>query len=56
MIRKSNNIQHFMASNFTSMSKKMILNNLNKVILTNQSGKIISVSDIIELEKLILLD
>ncbi|MFL2666301.1 MAG: hypothetical protein ACJ0NM_02850 [Flavobacteriaceae bacterium] len=55
-IRKSNNIQHFMVSNFTSMSKKMILNNLNKVILTDQSGKITSVSDIIELEKFILLD
>jgi len=55
-IRKSSNIQHFMASDFTSMSKKMILNNLNKVILTDKAGKIISVSNIIKLEKSILLD
>tara|TARA_B100000929_G_scaffold99525_1_gene78198 strand:- start:284 stop:1675 length:1392 start_codon:yes stop_codon:yes gene_type:complete len=56
MIRKRDNIRHFMATDFTSMSKKMILNNLNKVILTDQVGKIISISDIMKLEKSILLD
>jgi len=56
MIRKRDNIKHFMATDFTSMSKKMILNNLNKVILTDQVGKIISISDIMKLEKSILLD
>jgi len=38
------------------MSKKMILNNLNKIIITNKGGKIISVTDIMKLEKSILLD
>ena len=55
-IKKRKNIHHFMTSDFESMSKKMILNNLNKVILTDKSGKIVSVSDIIKLEKSILLD
>lgn len=55
-IRKRNNIKHFMTSDFTSMSKKMILNNLNKIIITNKGGKIISVTDIMKLEKSILLD
>jgi len=45
-----------MTSDFTSMSKKMILNNLNKTIITNKEGKIISVTDIVKLEKSILLD
>ena len=55
-IKKRKNIHHFMTSDFGSMSKKMILNNLNKVILTDKLGKIISISDIIKLEKSILID
>ena len=45
-----------MVYDFKSMSKKMILNNLNKVILTDNKGEITSISDIMKLENSIVLD
>ena len=55
-IKRMNNIHHFMVYDFKSMSKKMILNNLNKVILTDNKGEITSISDIMKLENSIVLD
>tara|TARA_X000000368_G_scaffold229974_1_gene181603 strand:- start:120 stop:1508 length:1389 start_codon:yes stop_codon:yes gene_type:complete len=55
-IKSMNNIHHFMVYDFKSMSKKMILNNLNKVILTDNKGEITSISDIMKLENSIVLD
>ncbi len=50
-IKKNNNIKHFIANDFNNMSKKMILNNLNKTIKTDRKGKIISISSINNLNK-----
>lgn len=51
LIRKNNNIKHFIANDFNIMSKKMILNNLNKTIKTDNKGKIISISEISKLNR-----
>ena len=51
LIKKNNNIKHFIANDFNNMSKKMILNNLNKTIKTDRKGKIISISSINNLNK-----
>jgi hypothetical protein len=34
------------------MSKKMVLNNLNKIIVTSNKGRIITISDITKLNSL----
>ena len=49
-IKKDNSIKHYITNDFHTMSKKMILNNLNKIIITDNKGKIISISNIIELD------
>lgn len=43
-------LNHFRSVNFENMSKKMILNNLNKVIITNKKGEINKILTINELE------
>ena len=48
--KKRNNLKHFRSVNFEDMSKKMILNNLNKVIITDNKGQIDSILNITELE------
>ena len=45
-IRRSKHITHFISNDFNKMSKKMILNNLNKIIITDKEGKITSISSI----------
>ena len=49
-IKKDNSIKHYITNDFHTMSKKMILNNLNKIIITDNKGNIISISNIIELD------
>ena len=49
-IRKSKNVIHFISNDFNKMSKKMILNNLNKIIVTDIKGKITSISSINKLD------
>ena len=49
-INKNKNITHFRSTDFKKMSKKMVLNNLNKIIITDHQFKIIEISDIIYLE------
>ena len=39
-------------TNFEFMSKKMVLNNLNKIIVTSNKGRIIAISDITKLNSL----
>ena len=50
LIKKNKNIKHFIANDFSIMSKKMVLNNLNKIIITDSKGKISSISDISSLK------
>ena len=45
-IKKSKHLIHFISNDFNKMSKKMILNNLNKIIITDKKGKITSISSI----------
>ena len=47
----NNRIKNFRAVNFESMSKKMILNNLNKVIITEDNGIIKKILTLNDLEK-----
>ena len=47
----NNRIKNFRAVNFESMSKKMILNNLNKVIITEDNGIIKKILTLNNLEK-----
>lgn len=47
----NNRIKNFRAVNFESMSKKMILNNLNKVIITDNNGVIKKILTLNNLEK-----
>lgn len=47
----NNRIKNFRAVNFESMSKKMILNNLNKVIITDNNGVIKKILTLNDLEK-----
>ena len=47
----NNRIKNFRAVNFESMSKKMILNNLNKVIITDNNGIIKKILTLNSLEK-----
>ena len=47
----NNRIKNFRAVNFESMSKKMILNNLNKVIITDNNGIIKKILTLNDLEK-----
>ncbi|MBT3793858.1 MAG: hypothetical protein HOF93_01155 [Flavobacteriaceae bacterium] len=49
-LKKRNNLKHFRSVNFEDMSKKMVLNNLNKVIITDNKGQIDSILNITELE------
>jgi len=42
--------------NFESMSKKMVLNNLNKVLVTDKKGVIIKITTLADLEKIVLTD
>ena len=49
-LKKRNNLKHFRSVNFEDMSKKMVLNNLNKVIITDNKGQINSILNITELE------
>jgi len=51
-IEKNKNMKHFKTTNFEVMSKKMVLNNLNKIIVTSNKGKIITISDITKLNSL----
>ena len=51
-IEKNKNMKHFKTTNFEFMSKKMVLNNLNKIIVTSNKGKIITISDITKLNSL----
>ena len=52
LLKKRKNLHHFRSVEFDDMSKKMILNNLNKVIITNKNGKIKKILNVTELEKL----
>jgi len=45
-IRRSKHITHFISNDFNKMSKKMVLNNLNKIIITDRDGKVTSISSI----------
>jgi len=45
-IRRSKHITHFISNDFNKMSKKMVLNNLNKIIITDKEGKVTSISSI----------
>lgn len=56
LIKKNKNIKHFIANDFSIMSKKMVLNNLNKIIITDSKGKISSISDISSLKSLYPVD
>ena len=47
----SNRIDNFRTVNFESMSKKMVLNNLNKVIVTDRKGTIKEILTLTDLEK-----
>jgi hypothetical protein len=51
-IEKNKNMKHFKTTNFEVMSKKMVLNNLNKIIVTSNKGRIIAISDITKLNSL----
>ena len=51
-IEKNKNMKHFKTTNFEVMSKKMVLNNLNKIIVTSNKGRIITISDITKLNSL----
>lgn len=51
-IEKNKNMKHFKTTNFEIMSKKMVLNNLNKIIVTSNKGRIITISDITKLNSL----
>ena len=55
-IQKNKNIKHFIANDFSIMSKKMVLNNLNKIIITDSKGKIRSISNISSLKSFYLGD
>ena len=55
-IPKSKNIIHFRSKEFDIMSKKIVLNNLNKIILTTGNGLILDISNIYEIEKKIKSD
>lgn len=50
-IPKSENIVHLRSKEFDIMSKKIVLNNLNKIIMTSGKGLILSISNIYELEQ-----
>ena len=52
LLKKRKNLHHFRSVDFDDMSKKMILNNLNKVIITNKNGKIKKILNVTKLEKL----
>jgi NADPH-dependent 7-cyano-7-deazaguanine reductase QueF-like protein len=52
----SNRIDNFRAVNFESMSKKLVLNNLNKVLITDKNGVIIKITTLADLEKIVLTD
>ena len=52
----SNRIDNFRAVNFESMSKKMVLNNLNKVLITDKKGVIIKITTLADLEKIVITD
>ena len=45
-LKKIEGIKHYRSIDFEGMSKRMVLNNLNKVIVTDKNLKIIQVSDI----------
>ena len=45
-LKKIEGIKHYRSIDFENMSKRMVLNNLNKVIVTDKNLKIIQVSDI----------
>ena len=49
-IPSSKSINHFKSKYFDDMSKKMILDNLNKIVITNKNGIILDISDIAKLE------
>ena len=49
-IRRSKHVTHFISNDFNKMSKKMVLNNLNKIIITDKKGKITSISSINKLD------
>ena len=51
-IENNKNIKHFKTANFEVMSKKMVLNNLNKMIVTSNIGRIIAISDVTKLNSL----
>ena len=55
-IPKSENIVHLRSKEFDRMSKKLVLNNLNKIITTSGNGLILSVSNIYEIEQKITSD
>ena len=55
-IPKSENIVHLRSKEFDRMSKKLVLNNLNKIITTSGNGLILNVSNIYEIEKKITYD
>ena len=55
-IPKSENIVHLRSKEFDRMSKKLVLNNLNKIIATSGNGLILNVSNIYEIEKKITYD
>tara|TARA_B110000914_G_scaffold226476_1_gene251888 strand:- start:1476 stop:2762 length:1287 start_codon:yes stop_codon:yes gene_type:complete len=52
MLKKKANLNHFRSVNFEDMSRKMILNNLNKVIITDKKGEIKKILNVTELDKL----
>jgi hypothetical protein len=52
VITANKNVIHFIVNDFNSMSKKMILNNLNKIVVTDYQGKINLISIINELKKI----
>ena len=52
----SNRIYNFRSVNFESMSKKMVLNNLNNVLITDKKGVIIKITTLADLEKIVLTD
>jgi len=52
LLKKRTKLHHFRSVDFDDMSKKMILNNLNKVIITNKYGKIKNILNVTDLEKL----
>ena len=50
----SNRINNFRTVNFESMSKKMVLNNLNKVLITDKKGVIIEILTLVDLQKYLI--